>query len=296
MRRRRRTVLAVIGIVANLVGIAGLLLALGGCCCRESCAVRECCAPELPSANPVALLRAFHPVTGDHLYMTDEAELKDVVSRLGYVAEGTSVEIYATQTSGTVPLWRLWLPATNDHFYTTDTDERAHAIRDIGYRSEGVAGYVFAESRPGTVPLFRSFQRQSGDHFYTANALEHVTAVHDLGFVDEGIACDALPHPPSAAAIDNISSTLPFGHSDVRKPDADSRSEELYVIVHSGLTVNGGLEERRFLADLDAVLEGQLSLYIAVPKSNAREAIRRILASRFRDRGNVMKLESIGDN
>ncbi|KAF8064068.1 hypothetical protein FPV67DRAFT_1563158 [Lyophyllum atratum] len=139
------------------------------------------------------LLRAWRNDVSDHFYTTDAAEMNNAVSRLGYVAEGTTGYVFSEQQPGTVPLYRLYKQLDTDHFYTTSASERDYAVSGYKYTSEGVVGYVYADTACGGLPLYRSYNLAKADHFYTMSASERDSA-QGTGWAPEGIAAYILPY------------------------------------------------------------------------------------------------------
>lgn len=69
-----------------------------------------------------------------------------------------------------------------------------------------------------------------------------------------------------------------------------SEPDRLVVVVH-GLMAEEAFEGLHLLAGLNPELTGHLSLELAVPRSKAGEAYRRILHGPYRDRGLLVKWE-----
>jgi hypothetical protein len=94
------------------------------------------------TAGKISLHRLFHPGVIDHLYTTNPDEVEAAKS-LGYLDEGVSGYVYASQVQGTVALHRLFHPGVSDHLYTTNPNE-VESAKQLGYLYEGIQCYIFS--------------------------------------------------------------------------------------------------------------------------------------------------------
>lgn len=129
----------------------------------------------------VTLTRLYNPWSGEHLYTSDAAEVKNL-TELGWRNEGTA---WVAPSTSSTPVYRLYNPFSGDHHYTTDEDEYAKCAKD-GWRQEGIAWYS-ADSSTGT-PVYRGFNPYEtvGTHHYTMDKTEMDTMKKN-GWRDEGI-------------------------------------------------------------------------------------------------------------
>ncbi|KAG0695336.1 hypothetical protein DFH29DRAFT_955807 [Suillus ampliporus] len=152
----------------------------------------ECRDPALA----VGLLRAYKPTYVDHFYTTDVDEMDNAVTNVGYDAEGTTANVFATLEISTIPLYRMYNPTVVDHFYTTSYSEVQNAAAlNVGYNYEKIAAYVYATNICGSIPLYRLYSPAGTDHFYTTSASEAGNAAANLSYTSEGIAAYVLPAP-----------------------------------------------------------------------------------------------------
>ncbi|MCE0536236.1 hypothetical protein LWF15_12030 [Kineosporia rhizophila] len=85
----------------------------------------------------VPLHRLYSAERQDHLYTTDEAEVRRSIRGLGYTDELRLDSLWVFpggDTPDSTRLFRLWHPHLTDHFYTTSEAEADHAVQRLGYR------------------------------------------------------------------------------------------------------------------------------------------------------------------
>jgi len=133
-------------------------------------------------APHVPIYRADQLQTGQHLYTTDQHEIRRV-EREGWRSVGSVG--YIAQQPSEIPVYRIWI-SNGDHFYTTSAEERDMVVRRGG-RDEGVVGYIATRPGPGTYALHRMVSTKTGMHFYSANAHEVEEATTHQGYRDEGV-------------------------------------------------------------------------------------------------------------
>ena len=146
-------------------------------------------------ASNVTLYRLYNPNSGEHLY-TEDAHERDVLSRLGWVYEGSA---WVSPGKSEVVVYRLYNPNTGDHHYTKDKHEY-DTLGKLGWKQEGRAWYGAASTETA---LFRLYNPNAyvGTHHYTSDANERLNMVAN-GWVYEGIAwygVDMGPVAPTGA-------------------------------------------------------------------------------------------------
>jgi predicted patatin/cPLA2 family phospholipase len=57
--------------------------------------------------NDAELFRLLNPNTGDHFYTISRTELQNALDNLGYIYEGVTCYVLASQTTGTIPFYQL---------------------------------------------------------------------------------------------------------------------------------------------------------------------------------------------
>jgi len=126
----------------------------------------------------------------DHVYSTNETEVKYLIDFYGFSIEGkkgtATGYIHTEQQPDTIPIFRLYAIGLTDHFYTTSMEERDHAIKRLGYHLEGTLGYVHNSGGPGLVPFYRLHNAPAGDHYYTSSEQEQEDASRN-GWAKEGV-------------------------------------------------------------------------------------------------------------
>jgi len=144
--------------------------------------------------NTLPLFRAWSARLKDHFYTTNETEMNNSISSLGYTYEGITGYILPIKEITTVPLYRLYQACQYDHFYTVDKAEADNAVNKYGYTAEGIAGYVYPpqNSTCGGVPLYRLYSVTAADHFYTTSETERDNASKG-NYTQEGIAAYIFP-------------------------------------------------------------------------------------------------------
>ncbi|WP_375746484.1 trypsin-like serine protease [Corallococcus interemptor] len=138
----------------------------------------------IAGARRVALYRHYNRGSGDHFYTLSS-------SVAGYVSEGVSGFVLATQIPGSTPLYRYFNSRSGDHFYTTNWSDLGFG-RD-GYAYEWVEAYVPTDSAPDTANWYRYFNTGNGDHFYTTNWNE--LGAGGGGWIYEGVRAQVYTTP-----------------------------------------------------------------------------------------------------
>jgi len=150
-------------------------------------------ADTLKSREPQGSVRVWSAMSTDlvdHVYSTNESEVKYLCQYYGFSIEGkkgtTTGYIHTSKQPHTIPLFRLYAIGLTDHFLTNSTEERDYVIKRLGYHLEGILGYVYTSSGPGLVPLYRLHNAPAHDHYYTTSDYEMEDAARN-GWAKEGV-------------------------------------------------------------------------------------------------------------
>lgn len=128
------------------------------------------------------------PIPGEHFYTTNEGEVTNAITHLGYVRESDAGYVFPASRPDLQPLYRLYNPSISRHFYTTSLYERDKVLQGGGWANEGIGGYVYASQETESVPFYRLFNGPLFDHLYTTSSAE-VAFAEKNGYQLEGIQC-----------------------------------------------------------------------------------------------------------
>lgn len=118
--------------------------------------------------DDVPVYRVYNRWTGQHLWMTNYREYRDLVDKL-WTDEGTAW--YAPRTSST-PVYRLYNPYNHDHHYTADHFEYVN-LQNGGWKGEGIQFYSDDDHTVPIYRLFNPYQLREGAHHLTTEASEY---------------------------------------------------------------------------------------------------------------------------
>ncbi|EIM85384.1 uncharacterized protein STEHIDRAFT_59836, partial [Stereum hirsutum FP-91666 SS1] len=147
-----------------------------------------------PSTSLTPFYRAYSASAIDHYYTTSSEQLNNAVTNHGYVFQGVTGNVLASQSNITdsEPLYRLYSSTATDHFYTASAAQLDTAVNTHGFTFEAVQAWIYPSQVCGSIPLLRNYNAQGTDHFYTTNETEYESAVAG-GDKGEGVVGHVLP-------------------------------------------------------------------------------------------------------
>lgn len=110
--------------------------------------------------------RMFNPFTQEHLYVTDENEVRNLVGNQWFQE---SMGWTSLKENGT-PVFRLYNDISKEHLYTTDQNE-VNVIAQNGWTVDFNGAPVFYSG--GSMPVYRMYNPQTGRHLITADGNEY---------------------------------------------------------------------------------------------------------------------------
>lgn len=134
------------------------------------------------ATGTVPVYRLYNPVTGNHLYTTDENEKYVLYAKEGWGYEGVA---WYAPTSGT-GVYRLYNSALHNHLYTTDTNE-INTLKKLADWSLDNNGKPLFYSG-GSTPIYRVYNKElSGMHHLTSDVNEY-NELPKYGWQQENVA------------------------------------------------------------------------------------------------------------
>ncbi|MBR1440275.1 MAG: hypothetical protein IJ589_03520 [Lachnospiraceae bacterium] len=93
----------------------------------------------LPDSSTTAVYRLYDPVSTQHLYTSDDAEISKLVGE-GWTKEGIA---YYVDDAHTAPVYRMFNPATGEHQFS-GSNAHMSSLEAGGWVKEGVAYYALS--------------------------------------------------------------------------------------------------------------------------------------------------------
>jgi len=130
--------------------------------------------------------RMYNRLTGEHLYTTDDYEVRVLFKSQGWGYEGTAWYSAGTGT----PVYRLYNAKLGNHLYTTDTHEVEVLTTTEGWTADFDGAPVMYSS--GDVNIYRLYnQPLNGMHHWTTDQNEY-NVLPSQGWTQENIGFKAL--------------------------------------------------------------------------------------------------------
>ena len=142
-----------------------------------------CGTNEVPMAQ---VQRLYNPVTYENFYTAYQCEANAVISKLGFVATGSSFNTTSANLSGAAPVYRLYNPAGRTHLWTSSGDEITYVVTKLGFQIDGLAFYMAPPSASGAFPVYRLYNPKTYHHFWTLSQADVDIVTQRAGYHLEG--------------------------------------------------------------------------------------------------------------